>query len=509
MQELFLITIAILSLLFLGVVAGYFARKQIAKTQVNSAEARAEKILQEAKTKQQELLLKTKDKALQIIETAKKEEESRRWELSSIQKRLEKREALFDQKLIEFQEKQQKLFDKANQIEALKSSIEKIKEEQTKKLETIAALNQEEAKKQLLEIVENRSKEDLFNRVKKLEQESEEVLEEKAREILLPTIQRLAAPLTAESTTTVVALPNDEMKGRIIGKEGRNIKVIEQLTGTEIIIDETPEAITISGFSPIRRQIAKRALEKLIADGRIQPARIESTVETVKKDLAIEIKKSGEEALYNLGVTGIDPKLVQILGRLKFRSSYGQNILQHSQEVAYLAGFLAEELDANVAIAKKGGLFHDIGKAVDQDVQGGHPEIGCNILKKFNVPEDIAYIALGHHEDHPKTIEAILVKVADAISGARPGARRESLEQYIKRLEELESIATSFKGVEKAYAIQAGRELRIFVKPLEIDDYNANQLAKNIAHQIENELDYPGEIKVTVIRENRAIEYAR
>ncbi|MEA3272706.1 MAG: ribonuclease Y, partial [Patescibacteria group bacterium] len=306
-------------------------------------------------------------------------------------------------------------------------------------------------------------------------------------------------------------LPNDEMKGRIIGKEGRNIKKIEQLTGTEIIVDETPNMITVSGFSPIRRQVAKVALGKLIADGRIQPTRIEESIDAAKKEIALEIKKSGEEALFNLGISvaGIDPKLVQILGRLKYRTSYGQNILAHSIEVANLSTLLAEELGADVTVAKKGGLFHDIGKAVDHEVQGNHTEIGYKLLKKFGVSEEIAHPAASHHSDAPETLEAIIVKAADAISGARPGARKETLEQYIQRLTELEDVATSFSGVEKAYAIQAGREVRVFVRPEEIDDLSAYNLAKDVAKKIEGELKYPGEIKVNVIRETRVTEYAR
>jgi ribonuclease Y len=299
------------------------------------------------------------------------------------------------------------------------------------------------------------------------------------------------------------------MKGRIIGREGRNIRTIERLTGTEIIVDDTPQAITVSGFSPIRRHLAKKALEKLILDGRIHPVKIEEAINNAKKELAQEIKEAGEGTLYELGITGIDPKLVQILGRLKYRTSYGQNILQHSIEIANLSVLLAQELGADVNIAKKGGLFHDIGKAVDHEVQGTHPEIGYDILKKFGMSEEIAYIARGHHEDTPKTLEAVIVKVADAISGARPGARKDTYEQYLQRLAELEKVATNFAGVEKAYAIQAGREIRVFVMPDQLDDLASLKTAKEIAKKIEAELKYPGEIKVTVIRETRIIEYAR
>jgi len=495
--------------LFLGIIIGYALRKLLARGEVNSSEAKAEKILTEAKNKGQDYLVKVKEKALSIIDEAKREEEKRRHEITALQKRIEKREEVFDQKLLEFQDKQQKLYDKEGKLEETKKDLQKVKEGLKTKLEEIASLTKEEAKEELLKKVAKDSSDELISRKMKLEQENQEELEKKSREILMPVIERMAGSVVAESSTYSISIPNEEMKGRIIGKEGRNIKVIEQLTGAEIVIDDTPDSIMVSCFSPIRRQLAKRTLDKLISDGRIQPARIEETVESVKKELALEIKKAGEEALYKLGITGLDPKIVQVIGRLKFRTSYGQNILAHSIEVAQISTMLAEELDADVTMSKKGGLLHDIGKAMDQDIQGTHTEIGYNIMKKFGLPEDLAYISIGHHEDKPRTLEALIVKVADAISGARPGARRDSFEQYVKRLEELEGIATSFKGVEKSYAIQAGREVRVFVKPEEMDDYACHELAKNIANQIESELQYPGEIKVNVIREKRVVEYAK
>ncbi len=501
--------ILLIALFAIGIITGYFLRKKIAIKQAGSIEEKAEKLLTEAKTKQKDLILQAKDKALKIIDSAKQEEEERRRELNYLQKRLEKRESLFDQKLLEFQEKQQKLYDKANQLEKVKSEIQKIKEEQLAKLEKIANLSTEEAKQVLFENVEKNIQEDLVNRINKLTKESNEKLEKKARDLISLAIERCAVSHATENTTTTVDLPSDEMKGRIIGREGRNIKTIEQLTGTEIVVDDTPQVITISGFSPIRRQIAKRALEKLILDGRIHPGRIEEAVENSKKELALDIKKAGEEAVYEIGVTGLDPKLIQILGRLKYRTSYGQNALKHSLEVAHLAGLLAEELKANVITAKKAGLFHDIGKAVDHEVTGTHPEIGKDIAKKFNLPEDVIIPIATHHEDAPPTLEAIIVKVADAISGARPGARKDTYEQYLQRLEELEKVATSFEGIEKAYAIQAGREIRVFVMPEKVDDLGAIKLAQAIAKKIEEELKYPGEIKVNVIREKRVVEYAR
>lgn len=492
-----------------GIIVGYFLRQTVAIKKAGTAEAKAEALLKEAKDQAKEVLLGAKDKALKIIEEAKEEESSRRQEALRLRSRLEKREALFDQKLLEIENKKEKLDQESAQINKLKEEIKEIRAEQIKKLEKIAQLSKEEAKKILLENTEKEAKDDLLALIRKLEAETSDELERKAREILTPVIERCSVSHAAEITSTVVSLPSDEMKGRIIGREGRNIRSLEQLTGVEIVVDDTPEVITISGFSPIRRQVAKRALEKLIKDGRIHPARIEGVIEEAKKELALEIKKAGEDALYKLGLAGFDPKLVQLIGRLKYRTSYGQNILNHSIEVANLASLLAEELGADPVIAKKAGLLHDIGKSVDHEIQGTHPEIGQNIAVKFGLPEEIIIPIATHHEDHPPTLEAIIVKVADAISGARIGARKDTYEQYIQRLEELERLALAFPGVEKVYAIQAGREIRVFVTPEEIDDLNSHKLAKEIAHRIEEELKYPGEIKVNVIRETRVIEYAR
>ena len=492
-----------------GFFIGYLIRDRKAGRKIKTAESKAEKLLQEAKVKQAELLLKAEEKALATIKEAKREEEKRRADINNLQARLEKRENVFSQKLLELQEKQQQLYDKVGRVEEIKEKIKKIKEEQLKKLEKIAKMSKQEASDILMKNVEEQSKEDLMRRISKLEKESIEALEEKARDLIAQTAQRLASSCAAEITTTTVDLPNDEMKGRIIGREGRNIKVIEQLTGTEIIVDDTPNVITISGFSLIRRHIAKRALNRLILDGRIHPTKIEDAIAEARKELALDIKKAGEEALYEIGVTGFDPKLVQIIGRLKYRTSYGQNALQHSMEVAHLSALLAEELGADVTLAKKGGLLHDIGKAVDHEVQGTHPEIGTNIAKKFGLPQEIIDPIETHHDDKPRGLISVIVKTADAISSARPGARHDTFERYIQRLEELEKIATSFDGVDKAYAIQAGREVRVFVSPEEIDDLKARNLARDIAKKIEEELKYPGEVKISVIREMRVTEYAR
>lgn len=492
-----------------GMLIGYQARKIYGSRAKDSAERKIKELIDQAKTKEKEIILTSKDKAISIIDEAKKEENVRRKEVNIQQKRLEQREEKFDKKLLELEDRQQSLYNKARAVEKIKKEISGIKQGQIKKLEKVASLNQADAKKLLLGMVEKQNEEDLLSRINKLEKESTEEFEKKARDVLSVVIQRTAISHATESTTTVVNLPSDDMKGRIIGREGRNIKAIEQLTGVEIIVDDTPEAIIVSGFSPIRRHLAKRTLEKLIIDGRIHPTKIEDAIEESKKELALDIKKAGEEATYETGITGLDPKLVQIIGRLKYRTSYGQNALRHSIEVAFLSALLAEQLGADVAIAKKAGLLHDIGKAVDHEVQGTHPEIGRDIAKKFNLTEEIIAPILTHHEDKPPTLESVIIKVADAISGARPGARKDTYEQYLQRLSELEDVANSFDGVEKTYAIQAGREIRVFVRPEEIDDMASYKLATEIAKKIEQELKYPGEIKVNVIREKRVIEYAR
>ncbi len=492
-----------------GIIVGYFLRRTIALKKADEAEKKAKGLVEKAKAKEKEIILAAKDKALQIIEEAKQEEKTRRQELAKMRNRLEKREEIFDKKLLSLENKEQALLQKNQEINNIKEEIKKIQEEQIKKLEKIASLTKDQAKNILLDLIKKESEDELMSRIKKLEEDVSETLEKKAKEILVNTIERCASSHASEFTTTSVSLPSDEMKGRIIGREGRNIRTLEQLTGVEIVIDDTPETLVISGFSPIRRAIARIALEKLIKDGRIHPGRIEKAVEEAKKELALDIKKAGEDAVYETGVAGLDPKLVQILGRLKYRSSYGQNVLRHSVEVAQLAAILAKELGADPIVAKKAGLLHDIGKAVDHEVQGTHPEIGRDIAKKFNLPEEIIIPILTHHEDHPPTLEAVIVKIADAISGAREGARKDTYEEYIQRLEELENIAKNFEGVEKVYAIQAGREVRVFVNPEEMTDLQAHELAKNIAKEIEKELKYPGEIKVNVIRETRIIEYAR
>ncbi|MCX6780617.1 MAG: ribonuclease Y [Candidatus Magasanikbacteria bacterium] len=488
---------------------GYFARKYIAQSQANSAETQVGKILNEAKAKEQEILLKAREKSIALIDEAKKEQDDQRRELRETQSRLEKRETMFEQKLLEIQDRHTKLTAQAEKVKAAQAEVDVLKEEQVTKLQSIAGLSKEDAIERLVADVQASESEALSARIMKLERESSDYYEKEVKKILSTVVYRYAGSHASETTTTTVQLPNEEMKGRIIGKAGRNIQTIEKLTGCELIIDETPESIMISGFSPIRRQVARLTLEKLMSDGRIHPARIEEVIEEAKKDLAIDVRKAGEDAMYQLGIAGIDPKLISIIGRLKYRTSYGQNQLLHAIEVAYLTGMLASELGLDPVIARKAGLLHDVGKAIDHDTQGSHPELGYQLMKKFGLPEEIAYCSLAHHEDKPKTLLGCLVKAADAISGARPGARRDSYEQYVRRLEELEKVATSFEGVDRAYAIQAGREMRVFVRPADVDDYGAYNIAKEIAKKIESDLHVPGEVKVTVIRESRVIEYAR
>lgn len=503
------IGLAVIIGLALGAGIGFGLRQILVARGVSSAEQQAYKILEEAKAKEKQLVLSAQEQSLKLMEEAKREESTRRRELKEEQQRLEKREEVFDKKILEIEDRQQLLTTKLAEADVIKEKLKIAEDQMVGTLERIAGLTKSEAKERLVEAAEKDAREDVLSRIRKVQDEGAVEVEEKAKKVLAHVIQRCAISHAVDPLTTIVDLPSDEMKGRIIGKEGRNIKSLELLTGVEIIIDDTPNALTISGFSSIRRQLAKIALDKLILDGRIHPTRIEEAVEEAKRELALDLKKSGEEAMYQMGVTGVDPKMVQILGRLKYRTSYGQNVLQHSLEVATVSGMLAEELGADITVCKKGGLFHDIGKAVDHEIQGSHPELGYQMMKKYGFPEEVAYMAIAHHEDRPKTFEGVIVRTADAISGSRPGARRDSIERYIQRLEELEKVAVSEPGITKAYAIQAGREVRIFVTPTEVDDLGAVRLAQTIARKIEKDLQYPGEIKVNVIRETRVTEYAR
>ena len=464
----------------------------------------------EAKQKSQELLLEAQKKSLETLERAKKDEELRNQQLLRIEQLLTKKESELDAKGKDLEKKMLQSDQKSVELDQLKLEVEAKHQQQLSELERIANLTSDKAREQLIAKIEEDYRGELYQRMIKLEQSNKEELDAKAREILTLSIQRYAGSHIADATTTVVGLPSDDIKGKIIGKEGRNIKAIERMTGVDVIIDDTPEALVISGFDPVRRQIAKLAIEKLIADGRIHPAKIEETVLKAREELNDKIKQAGEAAIFEVGVGAVDPKLVYLLGRLAYRTSFGQNVLVHSTEMAHVAGMMASELGADVMVAKKGALFHDIGKAVDHEVQGTHVEIGRKILQKFGVDERVIRAMESHHEEYPySTLESRIVQTADAISGARPGARRDTVEVYIKRLEDLERIAASFEGVEKSYAVQAGRELRIFVFPAQVDDLSALKMSRDIAHKIESEMKYPGEIKVNVIRETRAIEYAR
>ncbi len=504
-----LLTVGILTLL-VGVGIGYAGRKLLASHRAAQAEIRAQELLAEAKSTSQDILLEAKNKSLKLLEDAKKDEKDRRDQSAKIENLLTQKGTELEEKSKELAQEKNNLKAKAEELVHIKEELEEGRQKQIQELERITSLSREQAKEEIFKKVEQEYHDDLYQQLKKLDGDNREELDKKAREILTMSIQRYAGSHIADATTTIVNLPSDELKGKIIGKEGRNIKTIERLTGVDIIIDDTPGTLVVSGFDPVRRQIAKLALDKLIQDGRIHPTKIEEMVEKAKVDINVKIKEAGEAALFETGVGIVDPKLVYLLGRLAFRTSFGQNVLVHSIEMAHVAGMLAAEIGADVQVTKKGALFHDIGKAVDHEVQGTHVEIGRKILQKFNVDERVIRAMESHHEEYPySTLESRLVQAADAISGARPGARRDTVEIYLKRLEDLERIAGSFDGVEKSYAIQAGRELRIFVTPAKIDDLSALKLARDIAKKIEAEMKYPGEIKVNVIRETRAIEYAR
>ena len=496
--------------LVVGSVLGYFARQTIAKKQAGTLEAKLNKLIEEAKKEAEQTLFSAKQKSVEILEETKKEERQRKDYILKSEQRLDKKEQELEKRNQELDRGNKELEARILKVREIKERLEKIEGQKTEELQKVAGLSKEQAREQLLSQLEKESQELLEEKIKKLEQDNREELEKRARDVMVLAMQRYAASQSSEVTTSTVSLPDEELKGRIIGKEGRNIKALEKLTGVEVLIDDSPGTIVISAFDPTRRQIAKMALEKLISDGRIQPARIEEAVEKAKEEIAQKIQEAGEAAVYDTGVAGLDPKLVKILGRLRFRTSYGQNVLLHSIEVAHLSGAIAAEIGSNVALAKKAGLLHDIGKAVDHEIQGSHVEIGRMLLQKFNIPDEVIKAVESHHEEYPYTsVESRIIQAADALSSARPGARKDTLDAYLKRLEELESLANSFPGVEKTYAIQAGREIRVFVKPEEMDDFASRKLAKEISQRIHDELKYPGEIKVNVIRETRAIEYAR
>ncbi len=509
MNQLSLLVVGIFAIV-LGILLGYYVRQSLAKKQAGTIEAKLQKKIDQTKELADGILVEAKKKAETTVQTAQKALDERREEFFKAERFLLRRESTLEQKLNEFDKGQREFEAKVEKLKQIKESLENLRQEAILQLEKVAQLPKEEAKKELLQNVEKEYQQEILEKIKKLEREGWEQYENKAKEILAFAIQKCALSQAQEITTSTVVLSSEEIKGRIIGKEGRNIRALEKLTGTEIIIDEAPEAVVISSFDPIRRQIAKTALEKLIKDGRIQPARIEEQVQLAETEIAKQIKEAGETAVYETGVIGLDPKIIQLLGRLRFRTSFGQNVLLHSIEVAHLASALAAEMGADPIVCKKAGILHDIGKAVDQQVEGSHVDIGIKILEKFGVEKTIITAMKSHHEEYPvESLEAVLIQAADQISGARPGARKDTLENYLKRLGDLEKIALRMPGVEKAWALQAGREIRVFVKPGEIDDMAARNLAKEIANRVQEELKYPGEIKVNVIRELRITEYAK
>jgi len=497
-------------ILVLGFVIGYFVRRAVALNQVSSLERQAKEKLEAAEAEAKEKVLAAKSEAASIIEAAQKEEKERSQELRRLEERLLNKEDALEKEKSDLGRQKEELRKESERVKILEEKTRAAEEKTLKEMERIAGLTREEAKTKLFQELQTEHREELAEMLARLEREKKEAVEAKSLEIITGAIQRYARSSIADVTTTVFHLPSEEIKGKIIGREGRNIRAFERATGVEVIIDETPESLLLSSFDPMRRELAKMALEKLIADGRIQPAKIEEKVEEAKQELENRIQKIGEEAAYEVGILDLPKEILKLLGRLNYRTSYGQNVLIHSIEMAHIAGMIAAELKLNVEVAKRGALLHDIGKAIDHEVEGTHVELGRKILKKYGIAEEVIKAMEAHHEEYPySTPESYVVAAADAISAARPGARRDTLEKYLKRLEDIEKVVKSFEGVKEAYAVSAGREVRVFVTPEKIDDFGALQLAKQIAAKIQSDVAYPGEIKVTVIREVKAVEVAR